>query len=302
MKKIFLFPALLSILLVSSCSNGGKKYSIRPNLKAGSSYGLQYKIEMDQDAGGSNNKVIMSMGSVMKIKNITEQRDIEMDFMYDHMAMSMNSGRFAINYDSDSASAPAQDLQEQKMKEAFDNSLGRMIKKPMQVTVDSSGKVKEVKGYRELLQSIADSGSGRSQNLGGLMSDKQIDQLFQQTFSTFPTKPVSIGEEWTNEFNMDQNGIPLKFKNTYKLIEILEKENEAIIDLKGTISMAMHQDKSNVKMEGSGTQTGKLTIDMNTGLVKTGKQILDIKMNLEAGDNKMPMTMKGVISLTGKKL
>ena len=46
--------------------------------------------------------------------------------------------------------------------------------------------------------------SGADETLEKTMSQDQINQVFQQTFGTFPQKPVAIGDKWTVEFRPDK--------------------------------------------------------------------------------------------------
>jgi hypothetical protein len=274
-------------------------------MKAGESYTMEYKINFDQDVMGMQNEMLMSTGYLMKIKNVNARQDIEMDFMYNKMAVEMKSKMYSVSYNSDSTYLPDENANTtgETMRNMYKNTMGRLINKPIQITIDNAGQVKEVKGYRELVNSIQDSMSGANKpSLNDMMSENQITQLFQQTFGTFPKKPVAIGEEWTSEINMTQSSMLMKYTNTYKIIEILKKENEAIIDVKGIISMGMDQGGKAMKMDAKGTLTGNMVVDMNTGLVKTGKQQIEIKMEMEVMDKKVPMTMKGIATLRGKKL
>ena len=228
-----------------------------------------------------------------------------MDFMYNKMVMEMKSKTFSVSYNSDSTYLPSENENTagQSMRKIYSSTMGKLINKPIQITIDTTGQVKEVKGYRELVNSIQDSMPGENKPaINSMMSENQITQLFQQTFGTFPKKPVAIGEEWTNEINMTQSSMLMKYTNTYKIIEILKKENEAIIDVKGIISMGMSPGNTAMKLDAKGSLTGNMVVDMNTGLVKTGKQQLDVKMEMEMMDKKVPMTMKGIVTISGKKL
>ena len=307
MKKRFVY-SLAILVILSSCNSSGEKYTLKPNMKAGESYGLEYKIDFDQDVMGMQNGMQMTISYLMKIKNVTAQQDMEMDFMYDRLTMEMKSSALDFSYDSDSTYLPSNGNEEgsdmaQSMRRVYANSMGKMINKPIQVTIDAAGQVKEVKGYQELVKSIQDSIAAEGKQAANeMMNENQVKQLFQQTFGIFPKKPVAIGEEWTNQVNMTQSGMVMKYDNTYKLVEILKKENEAIIDVKGIISLGMTPDKEVMKIDISGTTKGTMVVDLNTGLIKNGKQNIDIKMEMDVNNQKVPMTMKGTALIKGKKL
>lgn len=315
MKKALLILSVAAVIL-SAC-NSGEKYTLKPNLKAGDSYALEYKVNLDQDIMGMNNKMLMNMGYQMKVKEVNAQQDIDLDFMYNRIGMNMKSAMFSFSFDSDSTHTPSginmdekdPEAQGEMMKTLFGSIFGQLINKPIQVTLDATGKVKSVKGYREIIKAIEDSVSsvspGKNTNaLESVMNEDQINQVFQQVFGTFSKKPVGIGETWTNDINMSQNGMPMKYTNTYKILEILKKENEAIVDVNGTISMGIGNNDAMKKMnmDVKGTQKGKLTVDLNTGLIKDGKLAMDIKIDMEAMGQKVPMTMKGSTVIVSKKL
>jgi hypothetical protein len=315
---ILLLAAMTALLFSCNDKTSGEKYSLKPNLKPGESYGLEYKIEMDQDVMGMNNNITMNMGYQMKVRDISPQHDINLDFMYNHIGMSMRSKLMNFSYDSDSSAAPQAGEKDEsatgglasKMKDMYGKIMGALVKKPMQITLDEFGKVKTVSGYKEMITSLKDSLStmtpGKDDALDNLMDEAQIRQVFQQTFGTFPQKPVSIGEKWSNEFSQNQSGMPMKFSNTYKLVDVLAKENEAIIDITSTITTGDNSEITkngmSVKMDMNGTQTGKMTVDLGTGMVKSGKINQEIKVNMEMMGQKIPMTMKGTATMVGKKM
>ncbi len=319
MKKIFSLVWVAIIVAFSTCNNNnGEKYTLKPNLKQGDTYTLEYKIEMDQEVMGMNNKIAMNLGYKMKVKDINAQHDINTEFMYNHIGMTMRSAIMNLDYDSDSTYSTVNNEKEEgktggisrKMRDMYGNIMGAMVNKPMRVTLDEYGKVKTVTGFKEMMQSLKDSVSelapGKDGGMDEMMNEDQIRQVFQQTFGTFPQKPVSIGEKWSNEFTQKQSGMPMKFSNTYKLVEVLQKENEAIIEVIGNISTGNNgrfsKNGMTMKLDMSGKQNGKMTIDLGTGMVKTGKINQDIKINMEMMGQKVPMTMKGTATMVGKKL
>jgi len=299
MKKHVTFFVIILFALIISCNSNEKKYTLKPNMKVGESYSLSYKMDIDQGMMGINNKMQMGMSYLLKVKSINAQKDTELDFMYDRMFINMKSGVVSISYDSDSTTNPVvtgvdegPNAMQKMMENTYANSMGRMIGKSIQVTIDTAGEVKQVQGYTELINSFKDSinsmPGGTKDAISDIMGEDQVKQVFQQTFGTFPKKPVAIGEAWTNEINMNQNGLVMKSRNTYKIIEILEKENEAIIDFKGVMSMGMSVYKTTTKMDASGTVKGNLVVDLYSGLVKSGKQNMDIKMEMELMEKKFP--------------
>ena len=314
----FLFLAMASALVtLFACSGSGKKISLQPNLKPGEKYSLEYKVVMDQDMKSLNNRITILMGHLLDVKSVSPQKESDLELKYNHISIAMKSGNMIdMSYDSDS-SYPAKSAMDMPggmsdmLRDIYGKVFGSMLNKPMLVKLEANGKVKSVSGYKELLQSIKDSmqqylGPGGSAGMDGLMSDKQISDVFQQLFAGLPQKPVSVGESWTADFEMENNGIGMKVSNTYKLVEVLEKENVAVIDVKGKISSAgnkkINNDGLEMTMELTGTSEGRIEVDMTTGMTRSGKVTQDMNVTVESKQTgKMPMTMKTVTTINGKK-
>lgn len=313
-KVIFPFLAALSIFFLS-CNNGdsGKTFTIKPKLKAGDLYSLECRVDINYkfssgsgaDAVRMDNDMMVAMGFLMKIKEITPEQDINMNLMYKRIAMTMNSPAGSYSYDSNN---PYENEDRGgfagTMEKALRASFSGLLNKSMQVSLDKDGKVKKVTGFKEIVQSIRDSAKGKLVNTETIeknMGEKQVNQLFDQTFGVFPKKPVSVGDTWEVVFSQDMEGVPLKSTSTLRLVQVSDNKKEAVINVNSKLSSSGTSTKDAVKIDMYGTQTGTLIVDLVTGVFKHGTLTQDLKANMMIGGEKVPLTVHTVTSLKGRK-
>jgi len=319
MKKYF-FPVLASVVVLLFACNGGdgKTHTLQPSFKAGDKYSLEYKVVMDQNMNSMSNKVTMTMAHLLDVKNVSPKNETDLELKYSRISMAMKAGDVMdVAYDSDSTYPPNSTASMSAnmnlmIREIYAKIFGTIINKPVRVTLEPNGKIKSVNGYSELLQAIKDTlqaygGPGASGSLDGLVGNQQVSEVFQRLFSVVPQKPVRVGESWTGELETESNGIKMKTKNTYKLVEVLEKENVAFVDVKGTIQSTgdkkIVQDGVEMTVDLSGTSEGRIEIDLSTGISRSGKLTQDVNITVESNrTGKMPMTMKLVTTIAGKKM
>ena len=317
MKKIINFFAAILLVAVISCNNSGKKITLQPNFKAGDVYTLDYNINMDQDVMGMKNKIGMDMGYKLGIKDADPKTGFTIDMNFSRIAMNMSMAAMSINYDSEKKNDAAGDTStgpSGMINKMMRTILGGMLNKSAMVKMTTAGEVKEVTGFKEIMEAVADSAvkavpnmtkDQMQQSMGGAMNEEQIKSVFQQIFSIYPQKEVSMGETWTRDLTTSQNNIPMKISSTYKVVEINEKDNEIILDVNGKIATQgegeIKQNGMTIKMNMTGTQSGKITVDTKTGFIKQGKLTQDMKAEMEMMGQKVPMDMKMVLNMTGKK-
>lgn len=314
MKNFALIVSLLIVTLFTACNNdqgkksSGEKITLKPNFKAGESYTLDCKMDMNQEIMGMHNIMNMGFGYKMDVKDATAN-DINMNMTFSRISMNMQSPAIQFSYNSDSSNSSASTAAgpAEAMQGAF-KVFDAMVGKSISVTLDANGKVKEVKGYNELLQSVMDSAKGTgipSEALKTSMNEDQIKQVYQQAFGMYPGKPVGVGDKWSVDMKINQSGMPMATKTNYTVKEINPIENEVILDVDGTIGTegdgTVNTNGVNMKMKMKGTQKGEMTVDSRTGFVKDCKLIQDIKAEMEVMGQNMPLDMKNTITLFGKK-
>jgi|JI8StandDraft_2_1071088.scaffolds.fasta_scaffold02580_5 ribosomal protein L18 len=118
------------------------------------------------------------------------------------------------------------------------------------------------------------------------ISEESAKQALNSMSNEFPETPLGIGDTWekTSE-NKSQVGV-LVTKSTYKVVE--RKDGLMIVEVSSVIS----QDGKD-----AGTQTGKMTLDENTGIVLESS----LTQKLSVSTQGMDIVVDGTSKITTKK-
>lgn len=317
MKKITIF--FIAVIFLYSCKDDSKKITLEPKFKAGDVYTLDYGIDMDQTVMSMKNNIQMKVGYKLNIKDADAVNGYNIDMGFNRISMNMKTPSMTIAYDSDNKNENANSEDSSSgiggmMNKMMGTMFGGMLNKSIMVKMSPQGEVKEVTGFKEIMQAVIDSAETATplkredieKSMGGTMNEAQIRNTFQQVFSIYPQKPVSVGETWVREVTTTQGNLPMKVTSTYKVAEIIEKDNEVILDVTGKINSTgdgeITQSGMTMKMQIDGTQSGKITVDTKTGFIKQGKITHDMKASVETMGQKVPMDMKLVMTIVGKKI
>lgn len=151
---------------------------------------------------------------------------------------------------------------------------------------DSKGKIVKTT-LNEMMKDI----TGEEPKDGGM-------QDFSGYSISYPEKPIKIGESWTGEVKQNNQGMNMVIKSTYTLKSI--KDGIAEIEVDGKVSDGNIPEGDNSKGSVSGTQKGTTWVDLKTGWTKESKLNQDMTMEIEQMGMKMPMKLKGTITLKTK--
>lgn len=158
--------------------------------------------------------------------------------------------------------------------------LGRVFRavrgKSFTMKVDAEGKVLEVKGFREMTESIVSSlgldpekeketREKLKQQFGQQFNDQKVREQFERFFYIFPAKEVKVGDSW--EKSSQASGLYSgNLHSTYTVVEI---EGDMV-----TLEEKTRITSENENGDIPGEQTGTLIVDSRNGLVvKAGLQL-----------------------------
>ncbi|MCU0436830.1 MAG: DUF6263 family protein [Raineya sp.] len=118
------------------------------------------------------------------------------------------------------------------------------------------------------------------------ISDEAAKQAINSINNEFPETPLGIGDTWerTSE-NKSQAGV-LVVKSTYKVVE--RKDGLMTVEVNSTVS----QDGKD-----AGTQSGKMTLDENTGIIMEASITQKLNISAQGAD----LTIDGTSKTTTKK-
>lgn len=306
--KLSLLGFLCIGLFFSACAKK-EKYTLEYKLTEGQSFkqNIEMEVNMSQNLMGREINTIMDMTMNMGF-TVREIKDslLSMSMTYDKikMNMNMNAGEimsFSLDSDTENDIASVED-----MSPLFKSLIGS----PLTITTDKKGTVKSVDGFNELFAKMINAinpemdEATKLQMLSvvqGQISEESVQSMMQNSFAYFPEKEVSIGDIWEKNISVVSNGIEI---NTLLNITLKSVDsNLATLTCDGTFStpeesIADTKNGTAPAASVSGTMSGTIVIDMNTGI--TTKADLDQNMNgsIMANGTEFPLTVVNKITIT----
>ncbi len=295
---------ILGLALVAtafaSC-NSDKAVDLKFALPQGETirYTAEMKQNIDQTVMGNAMSVKQNMlfGMLYKVMNVAgDNRTV--DVSYDRIKMETNAAGQDLKYDS---------------KDTAGNNpmlaiMGGMVGKSFQMTVSKTGEIQKVQGFSELLNSVAGDPSSPNaaatrQQLSQMFSDESVKQMLSQNTNIYPDKPVKPGDTWKKTMTSTMGPISLQIDNTYKLESATDKTAKVSVDAVITGKSASGAGAiQGMTINMKGKQTGKLDIEIATGMMEKMDINQDIDGNMEMQGMKVPMKIKTTGTITGEKV
>jgi hypothetical protein len=214
---------------------------------------------------------------------------------YDRFKLNTGMAGMSIAIDTDTPMAVGDTADEKQKALGMMNKMFSGIKgKQFTMKISSEGKVLEVAGIKELMQSLVDSMNmdeeakrAFSESFTKQLNDESVKAQFERIFYIFPNKEVKVGDTWQK--NTSLGGVmPAKYNSTYTVTDI--EGDMVTLEEKSTL------ESTEEKMKMTGKVDGTLVVDSRTGLVVKADQ--DMKMNVTAEG--MSIEIKGVTKVKGK--
>jgi hypothetical protein len=299
MKKLLL-PALLVMIYFSSCKSTSEIVSLKLQMPVGNTYEYTFVMDMnmDQNVMGQQMKISnkMTMGYVFEVlKDSAGWKTMRSTIGRIRMDMDMMGRTMTIDSNepvSDTIPGSAQ------MYNAFAGMKGKQFT----FTINDKGQVGEVKGLKEMRESIVKGipdGDKVDQQLESSFNEESFKQNLEQSFNIFPDKDVAVGDSWKKTMNMKSQGMNIKSENTYTLESI--KDGKAHIKVKTGLSTDKTTAENGMEITMKGTGNGVYTFEQSTGMVMDGDVKMKMDMEMSMNGQKMPMKMDMNIKLDGKK-
>ena len=309
MRQFTIKSALLlcAVLFAFSACGNREKFTLVYNLNVGDTFEIAMSMDMNirqvmmgqvMDMG-----VYMSMTTSYTITSVTDNT-IGMNFVVDEItsAMDMDGFGFEFGSTSDAEFATEEDL---------GPILRAMTNLPFSMTMNKQGEVQSIRGMEQIMDAMLASIDGE---IDALMREQMVSQFAQQFseesmqsnmgqwFAVFPTNPVRIGESWntsqtvnTGQINMHVD-MRTTLRSVHDNVAVLEQTatfvtDEPIIQVTGGMETAINL---------TGTQTGTIEIDMNTGWIISGNTTQNIETELDIMGMTLPQTITSRISFEGR--
>jgi hypothetical protein len=299
MKKLFLGVTAATALLASCQSD--KPLDLKFQLPQGET--VRYTADMNQNidqtvmGNAMSIKQNMLFGMLYKVTGM-EGTNRMVDVSYDRIKMETNAAGQSLKYDSKDTAGnnPALAM------------LGGMLGKTFRMTVSERGQVQKVEGFDAIINSMANdpanpNAAAMRQQLDQMFSDDAVKQMLEQSTNIYPDKAVKPGDTWTKTSTTNMGPVSLEIANTYKLESATDKtahvsSNAVITGKSATGAGAMQGMTVNMK----GKQTGKMDIEIATGMMEKMDVDQNIEGTIEMQDMKMPMKIKTTGTVTGEKV
>jgi len=268
---------LVAIMLFSSLTVFSQKsIDLKYNVKAGDQY--DYNMVTDQDITVDANGQTMAINQKIEFKLLSAIKDVTRDSLkvesqIKRIKMTQSMFGMQLVYDSDDP-ATAQNPMLAKIAE----TMGAMVDKSYSVVMDKKGNILRI-NMNELVES-----DDLANNLSSGMQ-----------FGTYPDHKIKVGESWEKEISPLKTS-DMKVIMKYTLLKVAGKK--ATLGIEGTIT-ANTIEGNDMKM--TGTQTGEMIVNTETGWLIESKIDQEIQMNLEQNGITMPATISGTTTTTSTK-
>lgn len=278
MKKI----AVISILFLSFIPFS-EKVLLKVNFQQGESIPVVASIKSTTTMMGMETVIDMDMDYTM-INKSKKGELFQVENTFQHMHMDMGMGMLgSMTIDSDNLEE-LNELGEQG--EQLKSMTAGLMKSTILYEVSETGEVTNAsfdvpEGYD--LQAL---------------DPESMKGNIEQSFMTFPKKPVKVGAKWT-ETRSFKNSIAFKAITTYEVVEILS--DVVKLNVTAVLEAEDQEATDDVKVSNfKGTMNGETIVDIEHGIAKMASSTQNLSFEIEAMGQKIPTTAVNEIVLRAK--
>jgi hypothetical protein len=186
--------------------------------------------------------------------------------------------------------------------------LGLLKNAKISATINSTGKVLAINGYKELGEKIlASFNDENARNMAKAQWEKvvgegMIKKNIEQLFSVLPDTTKKVGDVWKRN-TLQKGEIDMNVSSTFTLKEI----DGGIATIESEGEMSSEPGESNVMgytvtNNFQGNQQGEFEVETQTGMVLKNNTTSRLKGAMQLMGKEVPVTMKTTITMKGKKL
>ena len=261
---------------------------------------MTMKMTVNQDAGPLQGDISMNISSSFDYK-VTDVKDTlyDISLSYNDMDMSMEMMGQTMNFSS----------KNKAQGDMVSQLLSVMTENDMNMVMSHKGAVIEVKnmdGYFDKIMGALGEGVSEDQKQQIM---NQVEQSFGEkglrgTMETFmqvyPDERVKVGESWTASSTLSST-TDMDMTSTYTLEKVTDQYY--VLKMKADLSANQVDEFSGANIQMTGTMSGVLNVDRNTGWISSGDLVQDISGKTMMPANEMtpeatviPMKIRGEIS------
>jgi hypothetical protein len=221
-------------ILLFAVIGGDKAFALSLAVQKGEKYNIHMSNEQETVVTFNNQEMTakqkMDMDCSMNVLDVDKDKNVTIGYSYDAIKILADSAGEKIAYDSN------QDDNSNPFSSIYSGILG----KTFTVKLDSKGKVLEIKGLGDIINSTIDNAPGTGQQKQALkksleqsFNDESLKLMFQQSMNNYPPSNVKVGDTWEdkNELNVI---FPMVIASKYKFSS--EKDGMLTVNMKSTIN------------------------------------------------------------------
>lgn len=215
-----------------------------------------------QDMNGSKHELtnLIEGDYVFKVENVSDSI-ITLNFKFDRFKMTSNSSIMGELLAVNTQDTVAKDDVEGKL---FSGLTSATLKMKMY----KNGHIKSISGTEKLVDSMVNNAGDFDDFTKELMKEamkkefgsKSLSDSFEQLTYIYPSKPVKVGDSWSNVYNGD-----LSSSNIWTL----DKVNKSSYSISGKSDVAFKTNDESIKMNLKGTMVSMVVSSKSNGLISS---------------------------------
>ena len=274
--------------------------ALKFNPEKGSKYDYNTTVvqKINMSVMGQNMETVLNVGILYDfVINDKTSEEVKTTVTYKEMSLNSQNPMMPMSYSSKTPKANPTEAET-----AIGKFFSAMIDVPIGITFAPEGKVKGVSGFEKIADEITKAmGSNAAANgMANMMkeqfSEEMMKQSMEQSFNVYPDKPVKIGDSWTKSASVPMKPLDIKSEIVYTLKSI--DKNNALVGIAADLKMDSSPNTA-ASMNLKGTQTGTMTIDLKSGIIKSSE--VTLKLSGTVANNPFEMDATSNLSITEKK-
>jgi hypothetical protein len=288
----YICPLLLPLVFILSCAGSGEKndaITLAFKFKAGEKYLylLDSKQIIEQDMLGRPSEIRQNM-QLQSSYSVAggDGANKKLTAVFDRFYIRSVSNGMTMEYDSADSLKQPKEL----------SHIAALVHQPFTVIVNSKGHILNVDKPNVAAQTEDDSLNMAASKL----TDSSMRNMIEQSLNIYPDKPVRLGESWQRKYLTNMGFIDMEVTNDYKLVSV--DNGIAHLETKATIRTipSTTPNEQHMEMEMSGTQSGTMDIDINTGLIQDSELVQQVSGKMKIPGAEIPMKLHSDTRIIGK--
>jgi len=301
--KLFLFFFLGMLCFIFSCTDNEQHARLSTTQET-----KIYRPRLNPDVNSDHKyEVISETTSITEVNDEESESFTKIDMGMSYAIKKDTSGQFdfTMTYDKFRLSAEAfgqkKVIDMQNAANSFDQS-ERMFSAfksvRLQLKVDTGGNVRSISGLQELGDNMRNLATGNAEAIQLLNTSLQqyagqenLKLMFEKSFKFLPDTLLQEGYKWESSESL-AGGLGERITNKYKV----ESMEDKVITVSS--SMKIHLEDRPIKIENAnviatlkGDQSGKMQIDMRTGMLLSLTSNMDIRGDITVMGKKIPLSI-----------